>query len=138
LHGRGPSKDTLLRRGVITPVAFRSIVLEVACWPWKVAVWGAVDSLAGRTQRHCRPKARPVESVVGDRQTGRVGQQAGGRAGTDGHGRNGALLPCHRPGGRRIMPQDIVGTAIWLASPASDYVTGAAIAVDGGFSSSLF
>ena len=34
--------------------------------------------------------------------------------------------------------QDIAGTAIWLASPASNYVTGAAIPVDGGFSSSLF
>jgi 2-deoxy-D-gluconate 3-dehydrogenase len=35
-------------------------------------------------------------------------------------------------------PEHIVGTAIWLASPASGYVTGAAIPVDGGFSSSLF
>jgi 2-dehydro-3-deoxy-D-gluconate 5-dehydrogenase len=41
------------------------------------------------------------------------------------------------PAGRWAKPQDIVGTAIWLASAASDYVTGAAIAVDGGFSSSL-
>jgi 2-deoxy-D-gluconate 3-dehydrogenase len=41
------------------------------------------------------------------------------------------------PAGRWAKPQDIVGTAIWLASAASDYVTGAAIAVDGGFSSAL-
>jgi 2-deoxy-D-gluconate 3-dehydrogenase len=41
------------------------------------------------------------------------------------------------PAGRWAQPQDIAGTAIWLASPASDYVTGAAIAVDGGYSSSL-
>jgi 2-deoxy-D-gluconate 3-dehydrogenase len=41
------------------------------------------------------------------------------------------------PAGRWAKPQDIVGTAIWLASAASDYVTGAAVAVDGGFSSSL-
>jgi 2-deoxy-D-gluconate 3-dehydrogenase len=41
------------------------------------------------------------------------------------------------PAGRWAKPQDIVGTAIWLASAASDYVTGAAIAVDGGFASSL-
>jgi 2-deoxy-D-gluconate 3-dehydrogenase len=41
------------------------------------------------------------------------------------------------PAGRWAKPQDIAGTAIWLASPASDYVTGAAIAVDGGYSSSL-
>jgi 2-deoxy-D-gluconate 3-dehydrogenase len=41
------------------------------------------------------------------------------------------------PAGRWAKPQDIAGTAVWLASAASDYVTGAAIAVDGGFSSSL-
>jgi 2-dehydro-3-deoxy-D-gluconate 5-dehydrogenase len=41
------------------------------------------------------------------------------------------------PAGRWAKPQDMIGTAIWLASAASDYVTGAAIAVDGGFSSSL-
>ncbi|MFO0968166.1 MAG: SDR family oxidoreductase [Gemmataceae bacterium] len=42
------------------------------------------------------------------------------------------------PAGRWAKPEDITGTAIWLASGASDYVTGAAIPVDGGFSSSLF
>ena len=42
------------------------------------------------------------------------------------------------PAGRWAKPQDIAGTAVWLASPASDYVTGAAVAVDGGYSSSLF
>jgi 2-deoxy-D-gluconate 3-dehydrogenase len=41
------------------------------------------------------------------------------------------------PAGRWAKPQDIIGTAVWLASAASDYVTGAAIAVDGGFSSAL-
>jgi 2-dehydro-3-deoxy-D-gluconate 5-dehydrogenase len=42
------------------------------------------------------------------------------------------------PAGRWAKPEDMAGTAIWLASPASGYVTGAAIPVDGGFSSSLF
>ena len=42
------------------------------------------------------------------------------------------------PAGRWARPEDIAGTAIWLASPASGYVTGAAIPVDGGFSASLF
>ena len=41
------------------------------------------------------------------------------------------------PTGRWAKPQDIAGTAIWLASPASDYVTGVAIEVDGGYASSL-
>jgi len=41
------------------------------------------------------------------------------------------------PTARWAQPRDIAGTAIWLASPASDYVTGIAVSVDGGYSSSL-
>jgi 2-deoxy-D-gluconate 3-dehydrogenase len=41
------------------------------------------------------------------------------------------------PTGRWAQPRDIAGTALWLASPASDYVTGVAVAVDGGYTSSL-
>jgi 2-deoxy-D-gluconate 3-dehydrogenase len=39
--------------------------------------------------------------------------------------------------GRWAKPQDIAGTAVWLASPASDYITGIAVPVDGGYTSSL-
>jgi 2-dehydro-3-deoxy-D-gluconate 5-dehydrogenase len=38
------------------------------------------------------------------------------------------------PVGRWAQPADMAGTAVWLASRASDYVTGAAIPVDGGYS----
>jgi 2-deoxy-D-gluconate 3-dehydrogenase len=38
------------------------------------------------------------------------------------------------PAGRWGVPEDLAGVAIFLASPASDFVTGAAIPVDGGFS----
>jgi 2-deoxy-D-gluconate 3-dehydrogenase len=41
------------------------------------------------------------------------------------------------PTGRWAEPADIAGTAVWLASPASDYVTGIAVPVDGGYTSSL-
>lgn len=37
------------------------------------------------------------------------------------------------PQKRLAKPSDIVGTAVFLASPASDYVTGQLIYVDGGF-----
>jgi len=54
-----------------------------------------------------------------------------------GHGKDpavqqhvGKLVPMHRVG----FPADLHGLALFLASPASAYVTGQQIAVDGGFS----
>ena len=41
------------------------------------------------------------------------------------------------PTGRWASPDDMAGTAIWLAAPASDYVTGVAIPVDGGYTAML-
>lgn len=38
-------------------------------------------------------------------------------------------VPSRRPG----APEDMIGTAVWLSSPASDFVTGQIVAVDGGF-----
>jgi 2-deoxy-D-gluconate 3-dehydrogenase len=38
------------------------------------------------------------------------------------------------PAGRWGMPDELAGTAVFLASRASDFVTGAAIPVDGGYS----
>jgi NAD(P)-dependent dehydrogenase (short-subunit alcohol dehydrogenase family) len=37
------------------------------------------------------------------------------------------------PMGRRGYPADLIGTAVFLASPASDYLTGQTIIVDGGY-----
>lgn len=37
------------------------------------------------------------------------------------------------PAGRIGAPEDVVGAALYLASPASDYVTGTVLVVDGGF-----
>jgi 2-deoxy-D-gluconate 3-dehydrogenase len=42
------------------------------------------------------------------------------------------------PAGRWGNPEDLAGAAVFLCSRASDFVTGTAIPVDGGFSSSLF
>jgi NAD(P)-dependent dehydrogenase (short-subunit alcohol dehydrogenase family) len=52
----------------------------------------------------------------------------------------GALTPRgqtiinHTPVGRLGLPEDLVGTLLWLVSPASAFVTGTLIPVDGGFS----
>jgi 2-dehydro-3-deoxy-D-gluconate 5-dehydrogenase len=42
------------------------------------------------------------------------------------------------PARRWGRPDDMAGAAVFLASPASDFVTGTGIPVDGGFSSSIF
>jgi len=39
--------------------------------------------------------------------------------------------------GRWAKPVDMAGTAVWLASPGSDYVTGIAVPVDGGYTATL-
>ena len=42
------------------------------------------------------------------------------------------------PAGRWGTPEDMAGIAVFLASPASDFVTGTAIPVDGGFASMVW
>lgn len=52
---------------------------------------------------------------------------------------SGALTPrgqtilSHTPMGRFGAPDDLIGTLLWLVSPASAFVTGTVIPVDGGF-----
>lgn len=41
------------------------------------------------------------------------------------------------PAGRWGKPSEIAGAAVWLAGPASDYVTGVAIPIDGGYTAML-
>ncbi len=45
-----------------------------------------------------------------------------------------AALAARTHGGRNGEPSDFAGVAVFLASAASDYVTGQTIYVDGGFS----
>jgi NAD(P)-dependent dehydrogenase (short-subunit alcohol dehydrogenase family) len=53
---------------------------------------------------------------------------------------SGALTPrgqsilSHTPMGRFGGPEDLLGTVLWLLSPASAFVTGIVVPVDGGFS----
>jgi 2-deoxy-D-gluconate 3-dehydrogenase len=45
-----------------------------------------------------------------------------------------ALVLMRTPAGRWGVPSDLAGVAVFLASRASDFITGAAIPVDGGYS----
>jgi len=47
----------------------------------------------------------------------------------------GQTIIDHTPMGRLGAPEDLLGTLLWLVSPASAFVTGVVIPVDGGFSS---
>ena len=55
--------------------------------------------------------------------------RAGGRADPD---RSRAILE-RIPAGRWASPADIAGAAVFLASPAADYVHGVVLPVDGGW-----
>jgi NAD(P)-dependent dehydrogenase (short-subunit alcohol dehydrogenase family) len=46
----------------------------------------------------------------------------------------GEGLIAHTPMGRFGEPEDLLGAALWLLSPASAFVTGIVVPVDGGFS----
>jgi NAD(P)-dependent dehydrogenase (short-subunit alcohol dehydrogenase family) len=46
----------------------------------------------------------------------------------------GTKILDHTPMGRYGTPEDLLGTVLWLLSPASAFVTGVVIPVDGGFS----
>jgi NAD(P)-dependent dehydrogenase (short-subunit alcohol dehydrogenase family) len=46
----------------------------------------------------------------------------------------GQSILAHTPQGRFGSPPDLVGALLWLASPASAFVTGIVVPVDGGFS----
>ena len=47
----------------------------------------------------------------------------------------GQAIIDHTPMGRLGAPEDLLGTLLWLVSPASAFVTGVVIPIDGGFSS---
>ncbi len=48
-------------------------------------------------------------------------------------GKRKAAILHHTPMGRFGRPEELVGAVLWLLSDASEFVTGATIAVDGGF-----
>jgi NAD(P)-dependent dehydrogenase (short-subunit alcohol dehydrogenase family) len=46
----------------------------------------------------------------------------------------GEAILKHTPMGRLGAPEDLVSTLLWLVSPASAFVTGVMVPIDGGFS----
>jgi NAD(P)-dependent dehydrogenase (short-subunit alcohol dehydrogenase family) len=52
----------------------------------------------------------------------------------DGLTERGQTIIDHTPVKRFGVPEDLMGTIIWLLSPASSFVTGVVVPIDGGFS----
>ncbi len=52
---------------------------------------------------------------------------------TDELSERGKTIITHTPMGRFGRPDELIGTLIWLVSPASAFVTGVVVPVDGGF-----
>jgi NAD(P)-dependent dehydrogenase (short-subunit alcohol dehydrogenase family) len=48
--------------------------------------------------------------------------------------KRGQDILAHTPSGRFGEPEDLIGTVVWLCSPAAAFVTGVVVPVDGGFS----
>jgi NAD(P)-dependent dehydrogenase (short-subunit alcohol dehydrogenase family) len=46
----------------------------------------------------------------------------------------GQKIVAHTPAGRLGEPEELVGTVVWLCSPAARFVNGVVVPVDGGFS----
>ena len=46
----------------------------------------------------------------------------------------GQTILAHTPMGRFGTPEDLLGAVLWLLSPASAFVTGTVVPIDGGFS----
>ncbi len=46
----------------------------------------------------------------------------------------GESILAHTPMGRFGLPEELIGPALWLLSPASAFVTGVVVPIDGGFS----
>jgi NAD(P)-dependent dehydrogenase (short-subunit alcohol dehydrogenase family) len=45
----------------------------------------------------------------------------------------GKTILAHTPMGRFGCPEDLLGTVLWLTSPASTFITGIVVPIDGGF-----
>ena len=88
--------------------------------------WLAVD-LARRYGDGVRVNAIAPGFFIGEQNRAMLLEEDGGL--TD----RGRAIVEHIPAGRFGEPDELVGAAIWLCSPAASFVNGAVIPVDGGF-----
>ena len=89
--------------------------------------WLAVD-LARRYGPRLRVNAVAPGFFLGEQNRAMLIQEDGALT------ERGRAIVDHTPAGRFGEPEELVGTVIWLCSPAASFVNGAVVPVDGGFS----
>ena len=99
----------------------------------KAAVSNFTQWLAVHLARDCRSRVR-VNAIAPGFFLTEQNRYLLRDAQTGGLTERGATVLQHTPLGAFGEPEDLVGAAVWLASDASRFVTGAVIPVDGGFS----
>jgi NAD(P)-dependent dehydrogenase (short-subunit alcohol dehydrogenase family) len=113
--------------------AFRPMTRVVGYSAAKAGVSNFTQWLAVHLAQHYSPRLRvnaiapgffigeQNRSLLTDEKTGELTER-------------GRSIIAHTPMGRFGEPEDLIGATLWLLSPASAFVTGIVVPVDGGFS----
>lgn len=111
--------------------AFRPLLARPAYAAAKAAVDNFTRWLAVHIARECRKNIRVNAIAPGFFLNERMRAQIVDEKGH--YTERGKAILAHTPMGRLGEPDELIGTAVWLASDASKFVTGTSIPVDGGF-----
>jgi NAD(P)-dependent dehydrogenase (short-subunit alcohol dehydrogenase family) len=117
---------------VSSMAAARAITRVVGYSAAKAAVenltrWLAVD-LARRYGDGMRVNAIAPGFFIGEQNRAMLTEEDGSLT------ERGRAIVQHTPAGRFGEPEELVGTVVWLCSPAASFVNGVVVPVDGGFS----